>query len=382
MSFRFTPFALATVAIVLAAVPAFSQTAFVQGSVTDPDGKIVTGAQIAFENAETKNRIEAKSDKKGHYITSMKPGVYAVTVMVDGKPRFSLKQYEAVGGNGDPLDIKLKPVGQAPAPMASAAGPAAAGGKAPSGGGNSKEDEKAAKEREAQLAKNKELNDSFGAGKTAIDNKQWDEAITQLTKASELGPTQPAVWAGLAEAYVGSAKSAKGADAGPIYDKAFAAFDKLLTVAPDDAGTYNNYALALAADKKLDDAKVKLAKAVELDPAGAGKYHYNLGALLMNSNQTDGALDEFKKAIAADPNYAEAYYYYGSTLVGKATLDQKTGKMIAPDGTIEALQKYLQLKPDGPNAQPAKDLIAALGSSVNVDYKDPNAPTKSNKKSK
>jgi tetratricopeptide (TPR) repeat protein len=381
MSYRFTPFILAAAAVMLAAVPAFSQAAFVQGSVTDSDGKIIVGAQIAFENADTKNRIEAKSDKKGHYITSMKPGIYAVTAVVDGKPRFSLKQYEAVGGNGEPLDIKLKPVGQAPGTTSGLiATPPAPGGKAAP---PSKEDEAKQKEREAQLAKNKELNDTFGAGKTALDNKQWDEAITQLTKAGEIGPTQPAVWAALAEAYVGSAKSAKGADSAPIYDKAFASFDKLLTLTPDDAGTYNNYALALAGDKKLDDAKVKLAKAVELDPAGAGKYHYNLGALLMNSNQTDGAVDEFKKSIVADPNYAEAYYYYGSTLVGKATLDQKTGKMIAPDGTIEALQKYLQLKPDGPNAQPAKDLIAALGSSVNVDYKDPNAPApKSGKKGK
>jgi tetratricopeptide (TPR) repeat protein len=370
MSFPFKPFLLTAFALVVTALPAFSQAAFIQGAVTDPDGKIVVGAVIAFENAETKNHIEAKSDKKGHYITNMKPGMYAVTVTVDGKVREKMKQYEAVGGNGDPLDFKLKPLTQASTQMASA-------GPAPSGGGSkgdSKEDEKAAKEREAQLAKNKELNDSFGAGKAAIDNKQWDEAITQLTKASELGPTQPAVWAALAEAYGGSAKAAKGADAAPIYDKAFAAFDKLLTIAPDDAGTYNNYALALAADKKMDDAKVKLAKAVELDPPGAGKYHYNLGALLMNSSQTDGALDEFKKAIDADPNYAEAYFYYGSTLVGKATLDPTGTKMVAPAGTIEALQKYLQLKPDGPNAQPAKDLIAALGSSIQANYKDPNAP--------
>jgi len=213
-------------------------------------------------------------------------------------------------------------------------------------------------------------------GRTALDNKQWDEAITQLTKASELGPTQQAVWAALAEAYVGSAKSAKGEAALPIYEKAFAAFDKLLTLTPDDAGTYNNYALALASAKKMDDAKVKLAKAIELDPPGAGKYHYNLGALLMNSNQTEGAIDEFKKSIAADPNYAEAYYYYGSMLLGKATLDQKTGKMLAPDGTVEALQKYISLKPDGPNADSAKQLMAALGSSVEVNYKDPNAPAK------
>ena len=89
MSFRFTPFVLAAAAVMLAAVPAFSQAAFVQGSVTDPDGKIVVGAQIAFENADTKNHIDAKSDKKGHYITSMKPGVYSVNVMVDGKPVLS-----------------------------------------------------------------------------------------------------------------------------------------------------------------------------------------------------------------------------------------------------------------------------------------------------
>ncbi len=102
----------------------------------------------------------------------------------------------------------------------------------------------------------------------------------------------------------------------------------------------------------------------------------------MNSGQTDGAIDEFKKSIDADPNYAEAYFYYGSTLVGKATTDPTTGKMIAPPGTLDALNKYLSLKPDGPNAQPAKDLITALGSTVSVGYKDPTAPAKSNKKGK
>jgi len=374
MSFPLKPFVLTAFALVMSALPAFSQQAFVQGVVTDPDGKIVVGAVVGFDSAETKNHIEAKSDKKGHYIQNMKPGIYAVTVKVDGVIRQSLKQYEAVGGNGDPLDLKLKPVGQpAPAAQLTSAAPAAAGKEAPKG--NSKEDDKAAKEREAQLAKNKELNDTFGAGKAAIENKQWDEAITQLTKASEIGPTQQAVWAALAEAYVGSAKAAKGAEAGAIFDKSFAAFDKLLTLNPDEAGNYNNYALALAADKRLDDAKVKLAKAIELDPPGAGRYYFNLGALLMNSNQNEPALEYYKKSFTADPNYAEAYFYYGSTLLGKATMDTATGKMIAPAGTVEALQKYLQLAPDGPNADSAKQLIAALGSTIQANYKDPNAPT-------
>jgi tetratricopeptide (TPR) repeat protein len=207
----------------------------------------------------------------------------------------------------------------------------------------------------------KALRDTFDAGKAAMEAKQWDEAITQLTKASEIGPTQQVVWAALADAYAGSAKVAKGAEAGPIYDKSFAAFEKVLTLTPDDAGTWNNYALALAADKRVDDATVKMAKAVELDPAGGGRYHYNLGAILVDNNQTDRALEEFKKSFTADPNYAEAYFYYGSTLIGKATMDATGTKMIAPAGTAEALQKYLQLKPNGPNAESAKQLIAALG---------------------
>jgi tetratricopeptide (TPR) repeat protein len=379
MSFRFKPFVLTAFAALLYCVPAFSQIAFVQGTVKDADGKPVVGAVVEFTNTDMANKIDAKTNKKGNYVQSMKPSTYGVTVTVDGKVRWSQRQYEAVGGNGDPLDITLK---AAPAPGAPAAPQQLTAAPPAAAKGASKDDDKAAKEKEAQQAKQKELNDAFAAGRAGIDAKQWDEAITQLTKASELGPTQQAVWASLAEAYTGKAKSVKGDDEKAAFDKAFASYDKLIELKPDDAGTYNNYALALAADGKLDDARTKLAKAVELDPPGAGKYHYNLGALLMNSGQTDGAVDEFKKAIDADPNYAEAYFYYGSTLVGKATTDPSTGKMIAPPGTVDALNKYLSLKPDGPNAQSAKDLISALGSTVSVGYKDPAAPAKSNKKGK
>ncbi len=118
-----------------------------------------------------------------------------------------------------------------PLPRRRPRGTAAAFGRpcrsAPTKGG-SKDDDKAAKEREAQQAKQKELNDAFAAGRSAIDGKQWDDAITQLTKASELGPTQNAVWASLAEAYTGKAKSVKGDEEKAAFDKAFAAYDKLI----------------------------------------------------------------------------------------------------------------------------------------------------------
>jgi hypothetical protein len=51
MSFSPRTFALTAVALVVSAAPAFSQMAFVEGTITDADGKTVTDAVVAFENA-------------------------------------------------------------------------------------------------------------------------------------------------------------------------------------------------------------------------------------------------------------------------------------------------------------------------------------------
>ena len=57
------------------------------------------------------------------------------------------------------------------------------------------------------------------------------------------------------------------------------------------------------------------------------------------------AIVAFDKCIAADPNRADAYYQKGVNLIGKATL--QGDKMVAPPGTAEAFQKYLELRPPG-----------------------------------
>ena len=134
-----------------------------------------------------------------------------------------------------------------------------------------------------------------------------------------------------------------GADASALYDKGFDAFRKAIELKPDDPAYYNNFALALAKDKKIDEAKANLDKAIQLDPPGAGKYYYNMGALLVNGSQSEAAGEQFKKAIDADPTYADAHYQYGLYLTSKATTD-KDGKIIPAPGTIDELQKYLQLK--------------------------------------
>ncbi len=81
-----TPFLLAAFAVLFSAVPAFSQ-AFVQGTVRESDGKVVEGAVVALDGIDSKSHYEVKTDKKGHYLTSVRPAGYTVSVTVDGKPR-------------------------------------------------------------------------------------------------------------------------------------------------------------------------------------------------------------------------------------------------------------------------------------------------------
>ena len=190
--------------------------------------------------------------------------------------------------------------------------------------------EKNAKAREAQLAKNKALNDAYTAGKNAVDAKQWDQAIESLNKASELDATQGAVWTSWRMPTLARLRR-RPPKPPPTTTRPLRPLRRLSRSIPD-AGLYNNYALALAKDKKLDEASANLAKAAQLDPPGAGKYYYNLGALLVNSGQNDTAAATFRKAIEADPNYADAHFQLGMSLAAKAGADPKTGAVITGAG--------------------------------------------------
>jgi len=135
----------------------------------------------------------------------------------------------------------------------------------------------------------------------------------------------------------------------------------------------------LAQQKKFDDAQAELTKAAQIDPANAGKFYFNLGAVYVNTGNLDPAAAAFKKAIDLDPNYAEAYYQYGLSLIGKATIDN--GKTVAPPGTAEAFQKYLDLAPTGPNADVAKAMMASMGATVQTNFsQQKGAPAQQKKK--
>jgi len=358
---------------------AFAQITAIEGDVKGADGQPVKGAQILIEREDMKGTYKgAKTDKKGHYIYNGLPiGTYTVSVIVDGKTADSVNKVRTKLGDPTPINFDL----------ASKVAQSQAMQKAAETGSLTKEQErgmtkeqkeayeKRAKENAEAIKKNKELNDAFNTGKEAMVAKNYDAAVQAFDKATQADPSQHVIWGQLAEAYIELGNTKTGADQQAAYDKGLEAYNKAIALKPDDAAYHNNYALALVKGKKITEAQAELTKAAELDPTNAGKYYYNLGAVLVNVGQNDAAAEAFKKAIGTDPNYADAHYQFAITQMAKATID-KDGKIQPPAGTIEELQKYLELKPDGPYAQSAKEMLQTLGGSIQTTYVNPNAPKK------
>lgn len=350
----------------------FAQTTAIQGDVKGEDGKPLVGAVIKIDRTDIKQALSTKTDKKGHYFYGglQYGGTFNVSVEVGGKV---LDAATGVKPGGSPQDVNFDLKAAAAKAAGAAAAPAAEveRGMTPA---QKAEYEKKKKDAEAAIAKNKELNDAFNVGMEAEMAKKYDAAIEAFEKAAVIAPMQHVVWSHLGDNYAARATTNEPEDAKQAdMAKAVADYQKAIEIEPREATYHNNYALILVRLKKIDEAKEELGKAATLDPTSAGKYYYNLGAVMANTNQNDAAQEAFKKAMAA--NYVEAYYQYGLVLVAKAT-STADGKIVAPDGTIQAFQKYLELAPTGPNAQSAKDMLTTLGAGVQTSFQQPGAKKK------
>jgi len=374
--------ALSALGILVFALAGLAQTTAIEGDVKAADGSPVKGALIKIDRKDIKAHYQVKSDKRGHYYYGGLPfGLYRVAVEIDGKEVDFVDNVHTAYDAPVPVNFDQKAMAGKQQEMQKAADTGQLSSDLTRGltAEQKAQLEKAAKERAAQLSKNKELNAAFNAGMEAQNAKNYDQAVQSFTKASEIDPKQSVIWAHMADSYVALAATKTGADQDALMAKAMDAYQKGLELKPDDAAMHNNYGLAMARAKKFPEAQAELAKAAEIDPANAGKYYYNLGALLVNAGQTDPAGQAFKKAIEAEPNYADAQYQYGVYLVAKAKIGAD-GKVTPVPGTIEAFQKYLQLKPDGPFAASAKSMLQTLGGSLDTSYQNPNAKKKPVKK--
>jgi tetratricopeptide (TPR) repeat protein len=357
------------VAIAVSAPLAIAQTTgTVKGVCKDSDGKPIVGADVEWTGTESGHTYKLKTNNKGEYFSlGIVPGKYNVKLSKDGKELFHIN---GVGVGLDetelPFDLKKE-----------ATNAAQAQGMTPE---QAKARAEAVAKASAETKTVGSLNEKLNAAKAASDAGDFEAAIAALNEANQIDNTRDLIWFKLGDAYRMSApKQTDLAEKQKRYEMATTDYQKAIDLRsasdvaqkdPDNnlkmAAYYNNLAEAFAKSNKVDDSVANYNKAAGLDPTHAGTYFFNEGAVLTNAGKVDDAIAAFDKVITADPTKADAYYWKGVNLIGKATL--KGDKMVAPEGTAEAFQKYLELQPEGKLAQPAKDMLASIGATIETGF--------------
>lgn len=380
MKHRILAVLTAVVLAMAAGLPAAAQQGFVtvRGSFKGADGKPVADVQVDFVSNTNSQKYHLKTDRKGEfYSIGVAPGTYNITFMKDGQQLWQMTNYTLSLSKPELNEIHVDLQKENASPQKQ---------------GQPQMTEEQKKQIEAVNKSNatiKELNAMLQQSHEALAANDPDTAVTIMKKATDTDPSRSVLWEELGKAQLAAAKKTDDSSAKKEkYEDASVSLKKAVDLNANDpkgkaqlGSYYNNYAEALTRSGKPNDAVVAYEAAATADPPNAVMYYTNEGITMENvagacpagtdcaaytKSKVEAAVAAYDKAIAADPAKADAYYRKGITLLNIATT--KGDKMEAPAGTAESFNKYLELAPDGPHAEEAKQMLAAIGEKVQTSY--------------
>jgi tetratricopeptide (TPR) repeat protein len=359
--------AILTAALTCVLVPraAAQNEGVIRGQILDVVGK--PWAEIGIQAVSDQGaKQETKTDKDGNYnFRNLRAGVYSVFVQLPAPNKPYEAQCRVQSGIEAKVDLNFKDI-------------AAKQGA---------EYQEAAKKAEEEKAKFEGMKVRFSAGNTLLDQAkqaradfqkaapdQRDAAKQKLADvsgqaAAEFEAAQKAAGEKDPNLHLILAKLGEAYDVGGRNDEAAHAYQQAINAKPDVPGYYNNLGNVLARAGKIEEAKAAYTKSAELDPPNAATAWRNFGISLYNANRLADAIEPLQKSVEIDPKSAQAWYLLGASLLMKMTT-KKVGDreevQLAP-GTVEAYEKALQLDPNGPWGQQAKQGITdlrALGAGI------------------
>jgi hypothetical protein len=100
------------VGFVLSVATAWAGASAIQGVVKDAKGQAIKGADVRIESKDGKQQFNTvKTDAKGRYISQgLPPGVYRVTLAVNGAVKASITNTNTKANQTTQLNFDLKPV--------------------------------------------------------------------------------------------------------------------------------------------------------------------------------------------------------------------------------------------------------------------------------
>jgi tetratricopeptide (TPR) repeat protein len=275
-----------------------------EGRVQDNDGKPIEGATLKLDNPKRGGGPTVKTDKKGRWAyLGLVAGSWNIDVEAPGyaTKRISV-DLSAEGARVPPIEIKIEkaaPTGPPPEVLAAL-------DKAETAYKEGRNEEAVA-EFERLLALRPELASQIHQriGFSYIRLKNHAKALEHLQKAIAAEPANQQL----------RAIAAQAALEGGLLDQAA----ELL--------------------KGLDEATIKEPDVL-----------FNIGVNFINANRPEEGITYFSKAVALDPTYADGYFRRGLACI-------QLGKNAEAKAD---LAKFLELKPEGPEAELAKKALQSL----------------------
>ena len=355
---------LVTMALALCAPAGWSQATRTRadGRITD-SGKSLPGVQVILSHQDTFQVYRTTTDKYGTFsIPEVARGTYIVSILNAAGDKLFRKTLELTSAPDAPIRLDIDISGGPPSPPASpppslspSLSPSPAAAPAP-------QDEKNAEQVDSLIRR---YNSALRAGD--------DQAVIAALKAIVAAdPTRWDYFDALGETQMTIGDYGHAAES---YEKGIEAVQRFLSSNPANgsvilksdrdlaqAGMVHmliNQGNSYLKLKKNNEAIEASTKAAELAPDPATGY-FNLCVMHYNTQTLDGAVDACNKAIAANPNRADAYFIEGALLFS-ATKTNKDGSLSVAPGTVESLKKYLEVAPVGAHATEVKQMLEYLG---------------------
>lgn len=288
----------------------------IEGTVKSTKGEPIAGAKVSLRWTQ--------SDKGGPDVTTGKNGHWSYFGLAGGAwdidfeaPGYETKKISAnfqEASRNEPIDIQLEPVAQQ------------------AGGGSHEEIQVAGKKI------SKETAEAVEAGNAALVARNWAVARENYQKALVDLPDYAPLYMSVAKTYAGEGNDAEAIN----WARKAAEKD------PSDATAWKTVAELELSRGNLDAGKEALSH-VPADKQTDTSF-LNLGILLYNKKQPAAAEEAFGKALELNPSLSDAYYYRGLARYQLKKMPE----------TKADLQKYLELDPNGSEADTVKELLKSL----------------------
>ena len=181
------------------------------------------------------------------------------------------------------------------------------------------------------------------AGLAYAELKDYDKAITYLTKALAHGSQDPRIHNNIANIYKSINK----------LEKALHHYQMAIKINPQYAQAHNNLANIYTSQNQFQKALTHYVKAVHAEPHSA-PLHHNLGLLLLKKGQILEASKQFQNVITLHPEHLDAHFYLGVIQLSQGDTEKAKScfeNVLGIDGEhVEALTNIgvVELKHDNP----------------------------------